>query len=198
MLPAVRAAGRPRHQMQLTDGSRPGTAPGSGQPTGGYTRLSGRRTAGAHSSVAAVPVRPGRVQRCLGLSDACRRAPPCTQAPANHPSRPLGPLREGYLAPSFPVGSLPGLATPLPAMLRCAPHSRHPRFSRPCGRTSYSCIAITIGAAAETPSFFSSSLTMSVASSRVSLQIASIRSASSSAFCKRQSEDTDWAVLPRA
>ena len=47
-----------------------------------------------------------------------RRAAPCTQAPANHPSRPLGPLRDGYLSPALPVGPRAGLATPLPAMLR--------------------------------------------------------------------------------
>ena len=31
-----------------------------------------------------------------------RRAPPGTQAPANHPSRPLSPLRDGYLIPVPP------------------------------------------------------------------------------------------------
>jgi len=75
-----------------------------------------------------------------------RPAPPCTQAPANHPSRPLGPLREGYRAPVAPVhprrrppGGLAALATPLPAMLLWPPMQPPVRLnflSLPWGITS--------------------------------------------------------------
>ena len=43
-----------------------------------------------------------------------RRAPPCTQAPANHPSRPLRPLRDGSPLPPRPSPSTPSQGLPGP------------------------------------------------------------------------------------
>ena len=66
-----------------------------------------------------------------------RRHPPATRPSLppgprqTTPHTPSAPSEMATSPPSLPVGALAGLATPLPAMLRL------PRFSRPCGWTSY-------------------------------------------------------------
>ena len=117
---------------------------GTPPPCSGFSPISasprGRRGSARYTDRRSMPCRTGRpwhnrhpstssTSKRSGKPPPVARAPqgralPCTQAPANRLPCPLGPLRGAQMAtvsPSVPVGSRWALATPLPAMLLCAP-----------------------------------------------------------------------------
>ena len=88
----VSGLGRKHAPRLSTVGDRKARVPAAADPNGRrrLRTLSGRWGSRSGS---------GTFRPVPSLAPAPDAPPPCTQAPANHPSRSLGPLRDGYLTP---------------------------------------------------------------------------------------------------